>query len=205
MKFIPYVAMAVTVAGISVFASQQGPTQAPPGQPAAQSPGQPATQSPARPSTQSATPEEQQVTVVGCIQREADYRRKQDAGKGGVAGTGVGGGNEFVLINASMSTGGTGSPAGQPAGGAGASAASTTGTAYELTGSGEGQASSHVGKRVEITGKLKAAETGAAGRPTGGATAGSPPAGVDVGGRDLKLRELDVTSVKEASGTCPAS
>jgi hypothetical protein len=102
-----------------------------------------------------------------------------------------------------MSTSGAGSPA--SAGAGAATSASASGNAYELTGSAEGQASSHVGKRVEITGKLKPAEAGSAGRPTGGPTAGSPPAGVDVGGRDLKLRELDVTSIKEASGTCPAS
>jgi hypothetical protein len=33
--------------------------------------------------------------------READYRKAQDAGKGGVANTGLGVGNEFVLTNAS--------------------------------------------------------------------------------------------------------
>jgi hypothetical protein len=74
--------------------------------------------------------------------------------------------------------------------------------AYELSGSNEGQLSQYVGRRVQITGKLKAAEIDAAGRPTGGATAGQPPAGVDVTSKDLKLRELEVTSVKEATGTC---
>ena len=53
-------------------------------------------------------------------------------------------------------------------------------------------------------GKLKAEEAGASGRPTGGPTAGKPPEGVDVASADLKLREIDVTSVKEASGSCPA-
>ena len=42
-----------------------------------------------------------EITVTGCIQREADYRQAQDAGKGGAAGTGVGAGNEFILSNAS--------------------------------------------------------------------------------------------------------
>lgn len=140
----------------------------------------------------------QTVTVVGCIQSEADYRKAQNLGRGGAVGTGVGVGNEFVLIDATMASAGA-PPAAGPATG-------TTGTAaqaYELTGANEGKASQFVGKRAEITGTLKPAET-AAGAPTGGPTAGAPPRGVDVAGGDLKLRELDVTSVRETTGTCPA-
>jgi hypothetical protein len=136
-----------------------------------------------------------QITVTGCIQREADYRQAKDAGKGGVAGTGVGAGNEFILSNATVKPGTDSGPVGT----SGAAAA-----AYELTGSGEGQAAEFVGKRVEITGRVKAAETSASGKPTGGATAGQPPSGVDATSKDLQLRELEVSSVKEATGACPA-
>jgi hypothetical protein len=153
---------------------------------------------------------EQQVTIVGCVQREADYRRDHNLGRGGAVGTGMGVGNEFVLVNASTSTGATsGTPtgvgtAGTPTGTAGgASTASTTSDAYELTGKNESQVEQYVGRRVEIVGRLKAGETGAMG-PTGGATAGAPPKGIDVTSPDLKLRELEVTSVRETSGTCPA-
>lgn len=109
-------------------------------------------------------------------------------------GTGIGAANEFVLVNVMMS--------GRPTG--------TSGTAanereFELTGAAEGKLAEHVGKRVEITGNLKAVEVDAAGRPTGGVTAGPPPQGVDVTSEDLKLRELEVVSVKTASGTCPAT
>ena len=76
--------------------------------------------------------------------------------------------------------------------------------AYELTGANEKQASQFIGQRVEISGTLKAAEVTASGRATGGATAGKPPEGIDVAGQDLKLRELEVTSIKKTSGTCPA-
>ena len=75
-------------------------------------------------------------------------------------------------------------------------------TAFELTGANEEKIRDFVGKRVQITGKLKAAEVGAAGRPTGGDTAGTPPSGVDVASKDLKLRELEVVSVAPATGTC---
>jgi hypothetical protein len=143
-----------------------------------------------------AAPQEQQVTIVGCVVREADYRKAADAGKGGVAGTGVGAGNEYVLTNASMSTGASGSPVG--------TAGTAPTAAYELTGSNEAQAKEFIGKRVEISGMLKAAEVSAAG-PTGGPTADRPPSGVDLTSKDLKLRELEVASVKASTtGTCPA-
>lgn len=161
----------------------------------------------ATPAPQDRSAVEEQVTVVGCVQREADYRRARDAGRGGVAGTGVGVGNEFVLMNASMSTG-SGSPAatagtaaGTPTGTAGAA---TSTAAYELTGENERRAEPYVGRRVEISGKLKAAEVEPSGRPTGGATAGKPPEGIEIAGQDLKLRELEVASIREVSGTCPA-
>jgi hypothetical protein len=151
---------------------------------------------PSSSSSQERTASEQQVTVTGCIQSEADYRKAHDQGKGGAVGTGVGVGNEFVLINASM---GSGSAATGTTG-----TAKSTATAYELSGSKEGDAAQFVGKRVEIVGKLKAAEVSASGKPTGGATAGKPPEGVDVTSKDMKLREIDVTSIKEATGSCPA-
>ena len=178
-------------------------------QTAEQKPAQPQPQTGAAASGQTraeATAPEQQMTLVGCVQREDDYRRARDAGKGGVAGTGVGVGNEFVLINASMSTA---APAASTAATTGTAPATATGTggsagsAYELTGPNERQLEAHVGKRVEIVGKMKAAEANASG-PTGGPTAGAPPTGVDVTSPDLRLRELEVSSVREAAGACPA-
>ena len=151
----------------------------------------------------------EQVTFSGCIQREADYRKAQDAGRGGVAGTGVGAANEFILVSASAagSGGATSSTPTSPAGATGTTGTAGPGkdTAFELTGPGEGQAAQFIGRRVEISGRLKPAETGTAGRATGGPTAGAPPAGVDLASRDLALRELEVATVKAAAtGTCPA-
>ena len=88
------------------------------------------------------------------------------------------------------------------------SAADATRTAptatYELSGANESQAAKYIGRRAEISGKLKAAEVEPSGKPTGGATAGKPPEGVDVVGRDLQLREIEVSTVREVSGTCPS-
>jgi hypothetical protein len=168
----------------------------------------PKPQMPSDPAKAEATTQDsaaQKITVVGCVQRESDYRDAADAGKGGVAGTGVGVGNEFVLINASISTGseaptGTaGKEAAAPAGTSGSAAG--RGEAYELTGSNEGQAERYVGKRVEIVGMVKAADV-KAGAATGGPTAGHPPSGVDVTSKDLQLRELEPTSYREMTGSC---
>ena len=156
-------------------------------------------QQPTQPPAGAGSTTDQEVTVTGCVQKESDYRQARDAGKGGVVGTGVGAGNEFVLINAS--SGAAAEPT-TPTGTSGSAASSMA--AYEVTGPNEGQLAGHIGKRVEIRGKVKAAEVTAGGKPTGGATAGEPPRGVDVGGKDLKLRELEITSVREVAGTCPA-
>lgn len=126
---------------------------------------------------------DRQVTVTGCVQTEAEFRRMQDKGRGGVAGTGVGVGNEFVLISAS-----SGADAKKGAG--------AEGVAYELTGANEKLAAAHVGHRVEISGTVKA------GSATGGPTAGAPPRGTDVVSKDLQLRELEVSSVKMIAADC---
>jgi hypothetical protein len=135
----------------------------------------------------------QKVIVTGCVVRETDYRRSKDAGRGGVAGTGFGADNEFVLTSATTSDTATRSPSGP-----------SPRVAYELTGKNEGLAAQHIGRRVEITGTLKGAETSASGAPTGGPSAGRPPSGVDVASKDLKLREIEVNSISEIGATCPA-
>lgn len=174
--------------------TDSAPKPAPPAQQSAPKPASPAP--PAAPQAQASG--DQQVTVTGCIQREADYRKAKDAGRGGVAGTGVGSGNEFILAMAS-----TAATAGAPG------TTGTTGSAagsmdFELTGTNEGQAAKFVGQRVEIMGKVKAGAVSAAGQPTGGPTAGKPPSGVDVTSKDLQLRELEVGSIRTVAGTCPA-
>jgi hypothetical protein len=147
-----------------------------------------------------------QMTITGCVQSEADYRKSAGAGAGGVASTGVGAGNEFILTNvmtgSTTASSGATTNRGATTGTTGGAATSTTGTAgnvaggttYELSGPGEAQAATHVGKRVEIVGKMKVGQTAG-----GGPTANGPLS------RDLKLPEFEVTSVREASGSCAAT
>jgi hypothetical protein len=84
---------------------------------------------------------EQQITLVGCVQREAEFRQAAGSGRGGVLGSGVGVGNEFVLINVTPGpsaeqtamSGPSGATAGPVTSGTGTTA---TGTATTPTGVG---------------------------------------------------------------------
>ena len=116
------------------------------------------------------------ITVVGCLQRESDYRKMNDAGRGGVLGTGVGRGNEYVLVDS--------------AGDCGTLAPGAA--AYELTGTGEKELAEFVGRRVQITGTLKGGDLTVDGRAEGG---------YDPVGLDLQLREVEVASFQEAAVT----
>lgn len=117
--------------------------------------------------------DETPITVVGCLQRESDYRRQNDSGKGGLLGTGLGRGNEYVLVD---SAGDCSMPLNPGA------------AAYELTGDGEPDLEALVGRRVEISGMLKEADLTADGRAEGG---------FDPIGQDLRLREVNVSSFRE--------
>ena len=115
------------------------------------------------------------ISLIGCIQREADYRRQHGSGKGGFLGFGGGLGNEYVLVHAS------------PRRGSRDCATASGGEAYELTGSGEGDLKPFIGQPVAITGMRKAAEIDTVtGRPTGGRQVGY----------DLRLFEVDVESFR---------
>jgi hypothetical protein len=133
------------------------------------------------------------VTLVGCLQREADYRRAQDAGRGGVARTGVGLGNEYVLIQ----TEGAGGPGALDANKNADCKSSTAfaGTAYELTGTRERELAPLVGRRIEITGEIKNADDT---RRPGGF---DPP----VVSTDLRLQEVNIQSFREVTTTAQAS
>ena len=111
---------------------------------------QSSTQAPA--ATGKSSTSDEQVTIVGCIQRETDYRKAQDKGRGGVAGTGLGRDNEYVLINARRS---------EAAPGALDFTSSSSAEAYELTGNRESDLKGFVGRAVQVTGTIKGrGETG---------------------------------------------
>jgi hypothetical protein len=158
-------------------------------------------QTPDEPQTHEQTPtatlgqadgDEMPITLVGCIQRESEYRRQQDAGRGGVLATGLGLGNEYILINASRVE-----AAGTPA----ADCSMASGEAYELSGKAERELEPFVGRMVEISGMLKRAAIDDDEEVVGttGTTAARPSGGFDPLGHDLQLHEVDVMSFREAT------
>jgi hypothetical protein len=97
---------------------------------------------------QSQAPREKEVTVIGCVELERDYRARKQAGRGGVLGSGVGVGNEFVLSGARPPQ-------------AGSRSAGTSGaTDYEITGRLEKDFLRHVGREVEVVGTVETNDEG---------------------------------------------
>ncbi len=139
------------------------------------------------------------VTLVGCVMRETDYRKANDSGKGGPVGTGLGRGDEFVLVNAIKTTSG-GSTAASSTDCASATSAAGSGQSFELGGSREKDLAKYVGQKVEITGTLKEAKTTTA--PAGEA---KPTGGFDPLKQDLKLFEVDVVSFRPVSSSRSAA
>ena len=146
-------------------------------------------------SEQKSDSEETPVTLIGCIQREADYRKAHDRGRGGVASTGLGTGDEFVLINASRAA---------SAPGALDCSSTSSAEAYELTGSREGDLKGFVGRAVQITGTLKKADVKPVGT-SGSAGSTQPTGGFDPLGQDLRLFEVNVTAFEEVGTLAQAA
>lgn len=121
------------------------------------------------------------VTLVGCLQRESDYRKENDSGRGGPVSTGAGLGNEFVLVNVASSA-------------ADVDCTVATLEAYELTGNNERDLEPFVGKVVQISGMMKEAKI-----DTSGPGIPAPAGGFDPLGQDLRLREIEVSSFTEPS------
>src|SRR5262245_33436193 len=76
----------------------------------------------------------QQGTLIGCVQKEKEYRRQHNIKDGGGLNTGIGEGNEYILINATRV-----SPGSAPVASAGDCSSASSGEAFEITGSNEGK------------------------------------------------------------------
>jgi hypothetical protein len=114
-----------------------------------------------------------ELTLIGCVEFEQDYRQRMAAGRGGVLGSGVGATDEFVLTNArppASQAGTTGTGGSTPARNAGRAAAGTAsgsgagGGVYTLTGAQEKNLKRDVGRQVEVVGVMENA-----GKPSTGA------------------------------------
>lgn len=136
--------------------------------------------------------EEREVTLVGCVMREAEYRDIYGPGLSGPRGPGIGLRNEYMLVDARETTRGTSIPAEAVACPA---AGSTFPTAYELTGPSETEIEEFVGRRVELTGILKEANV----RPVGTSGILRPTGGFDPLGHELHLFEVEVDSFRDVT------
>jgi len=90
------------------------------------------------------------ITVLGCVQREADYRAEIQQSKGGIAGTGIGAGHQFVLRRVEHSSNDTLKPRG------------TSGRfedVYTITDKLEGEMDRGVGHEVAVSGYVEVAAT----------------------------------------------
>lgn len=110
-----------------------------------------------------------QVTLLGCVELEGDYRKRMSAGRGGALGTGVGAADEFVLTNVrppAPAVGTSGSTR-EPDAAAAESAQTrvqTGGGVYTLTGPHEQELKRSIGRQIEVIGTIEnagEADTGA--------------------------------------------
>jgi len=85
---------------------------------------------------QSASDAAREVRISGCVQWEKDYRKERSEGRGGALGTGLGVGNEFVLMMV------------KPEGGRKA-------TAYSITGDREKELGRRIGQQIEVIGVIE--------------------------------------------------
>lgn len=129
-----------------------------------------------------------EITVVGCVVKEKHWRKEHQSGKGGPVGTGIGIGNEYILVHASRITNDSPEPTVRNC------ADNAGGDTYELTGGGEGKVEHFYGHRVEITGKLKKAEITP---ETRGTNHPQPTGGKDLLKQDLRLFEINVATVRD--------
>ena len=112
---------------------------------------------PARPAAQGAAKAgANEVTLIGCVEFESDYRQRMAAGRGGVLGSGVGASDEFMLTNARPATADVGTTGAARGGGRAAAAGpGAGGGVYTLTGPQEKNLKRDVGRQVTVVGTIE--------------------------------------------------
>ena len=131
------------------------------------------------------------ITLVGCIMRESEFRDMYGPGRSGPRGAGIGLRNEYMIVDAHEIA--AGGPGVVETSGTCPPAPGSFPTAYELTGSRERDAAPFLGRRVELTGMQKAANT----RPVGTSGTRQPTGGFDPLGHELHLFEVEIQSIRE--------
>jgi len=137
-----------------------------------------------------------QMTVVGCLIKEADYRQAHGLGKGGLGGMRTG--SDVVLVDAKIVA--AGETATAPAGVAAGAGCSEQGTgqAYRMAGKQEGALKPLAGRYVVITGKFEHAHDA---RAAAGETATHLPPEIVI----ASYREAPVATSAAATTEAPAA
>ena len=184
-RFVMAGAFAIACAGAATAA--QTPTgSAPPQEP---------TQQPATPPSESrASTQAQTTTLFGCVYREQDVpgRTPNVAERAGVM-------EDYILADAQSSN-----KESQPGAPAATGTSGASGAMYKLEHAADEKLRALVGKRVEVTGRIDAEAGDKAGKPAG-TTGAAPQPDRSAGPDKIELPEFEVTSIREVSGTCPAS
>ena len=157
---------------------------------AAQEPAQPT----ATPQTEPRTSAQGQTTTLfGCVYREQDVpgRKPNIAERAGVM-------EDYILADAQ-----TTNKEAQPGAPEATGTSGSVGAMYKLEHTPDEKLRALVGKRVEVTGRIDA-EAGDTKKPTG-TTGAAPQPDRSPGPDTIELPEFEVTSIREVTGTCPAS
>jgi hypothetical protein len=144
----------------------------------------PPPQTPRTPTPTTGTTVQPTTTLAGCLYREEQVpgRKPNVAEQAGVL-------EDYILADAStVGTQAKPGPTGTPA----------SGNMYKVEGPADEKLKALVGKRVEVTGRID---------PEGGpaASPGAPRPDRGLGPDKINLPEVETTSIREISGTCPAT
>jgi hypothetical protein len=159
----------------------------------------PAGSAPATSSAQTSAGAEKGTTVLtGCVYREKDVpgRAPNVAEKSGVL-------EDYILAEVKPSASAGAASSTGTSGTTGNAGTTTTkrGAMYKLEKIADEQLRAAVGKRVEVTGRIDA-EAGDATSATGASTTSTDRA---IGHDTVNLPEFEVSSMKQVSGSCPAT
>jgi len=150
----------------------------------ARQPQNPSSQAPTATTTTTVKPT---TTLVGCLYREDQVpgRKPNIAERAGIL-------EDYILAGAATATTTPG------AGVTGTSGSPTTGNMYKIQGPSDERLKALVDKQVEVTGRID---------PEGGpaASPGTPTPDRGLGPDQLNLPEFKASSIRQVSGTCPAT
>ena len=139
------------------------------------------------PSTPSTTAQSAEKKLTGCLYREDQVpgRKPNVAERAGVM-------EDYILVENTAAGATTPSATGT----SGSTASGASGKMYKVEGPADEKLKALVGKRVEVMGRVN---------PEAGAKPGQATPDRNIGPDQVSLSEINATSIREVSGTCPTA